>query len=135
MTRRDCARGLDASRRANDCWRLFVLSLLPVFDAPSLTLLSHSLMWTVTGSFDSATDHETKSQYTLLSVSCCSHAGSSAETRLLRPGGSYVAGRKDCHLVIRHPKISRRHCILVVGDFTEEDVVRHIQWESRFRSH
>lgn len=45
------------------------------------------------------------------------------ETKLLKPGKTYVLGRKDRPLLVNHKSISRDHLSFIVGDYTVEDAV------------
>ncbi|KAI5984547.1 hypothetical protein EDC04DRAFT_2914273 [Pisolithus marmoratus] len=46
---------------------------------------------------------------------------STKKTKLLRAGKKYHLGRKDRQLVVNNKKISRDHCDLTVGPYTEEN--------------
>lgn len=57
------------------------------------------------------------------------------ETKLLRPGNSYVISRKTGPLMIKHPSISRKHIVIEVGECTEEDLVRTVHFAYCLRPH
>ncbi|KAK7679065.1 hypothetical protein QCA50_018010 [Cerrena zonata] len=61
-------------------------------------------MWVITGPFDGSLN-------TL----------NTRKTKLLKPGKTYVLGRKDRPLLVNHKSISRDHLSFTVGDYTVED--------------
>ncbi|CAL1702805.1 unnamed protein product [Somion occarium] len=62
-------------------------------------------MWVITGPFDGALN--------ALNVQ---------KSKLLKPGRTYVLGRKDRALVVNHKSVSRDHLSFTVGAYSEEDV-------------
>ncbi|TFK51444.1 hypothetical protein OE88DRAFT_1680259 [Heliocybe sulcata] len=64
-------------------------------------------MWTITGPFDAKEKGDTSVQ----------------KTKLLKPGKTYLLGRKpdSSDLCLNHSRISQRHLTLTVGEYTPED--------------
>ena len=45
------------------------------------------------------------------------------ESKLLKTGAKYTLGRKDRQLVVNHKKISHDHAVILVGPYSQDDVV------------
>ena len=86
-------------------------------------------MWVVTGPFDGETIGEVNfhSMPGCLSVNIAQLIGDHSESKLLKPGKQYVLGRKKKDLIVNHKSISSEHLAIIVGEYTEEDVVR-VYW-------
>lgn len=83
-------------------------------------------MWVLSAPFDASevgkVDFESTSTVHFASTARCPltlHVGQ----KLLKPGSSYVLGRKGHPLIINHNRVSRDHCEFIVGSHTLDDVV------------
>jgi hypothetical protein len=45
------------------------------------------------------------------------------ESKLLKTGAKYTLGRKDRQLAVNHKKISHDHAVILVGPYSQDDVV------------
>ena len=81
-------------------------------------------MWTLVGPFDGKTLNETSFESKLISTitSTTTHFAR-LEAKYLKPGCTYMLGRKERDIVINHKKVSRDHLQFQIGEFIEADAV------------
>lgn len=83
-------------------------------------------MWTLVGPFDGETTNETEFESEPICAvwSTTTHASPLlAEAKCVKPGSTYMLGRKERDIVINHKRISRDHLQFQVGEYAEQDAV------------